>query len=139
MKAISLIPELGCTNFQKSLDFYTNVLNFEVLYQRAEEGFAMLEREGARLMIDLISVGRSWASGHMEYPFGRGMNLQIEVSDVDELYNHIKKNDHPIYLELEEKWYRANDKSLGNKQFIIQDPDGYLLRFFEDLGARANS
>lgn len=38
---------------------------------------------------------------------------------------------------MEEKWYRADDAYLGNKQFIVQDPDGFLLRFFEDLGERA--
>lgn len=37
---------------------------------------------------------------------------------------------------MEEKWYRATDKELGNKQFLVQDPDGYLLRFFQDLELR---
>jgi hypothetical protein len=39
-------------------------------------------------------------------------------------------------MPMEEKWYRANDTQLGNRQFIVQDPDGYLLRFFQDLGTR---
>jgi hypothetical protein len=34
------------------------------------------------------------------------------------------------------KRYRVGDKETGNKQFLVQDPDGYLLRFFEDLGLR---
>jgi hypothetical protein len=37
---------------------------------------------------------------------------------------------------VEEKWYRVNDQETGNKQFLVQDPDGYLLRFFEDLGIK---
>ena len=37
---------------------------------------------------------------------------------------------------MEEKWYRKNDKEVGHKQFLVQDPDGYLLRFFQDLGIR---
>lgn len=24
----------------------------------------------------------------------------------------------------------------GNRQFVVADPDGYLLRFFSDLGQR---
>jgi hypothetical protein len=40
---------------------------------------------------------------------------------------------------IEEKWYRANDVELGNRQFIILDPDGYMLRFFQDLGERNDS
>jgi hypothetical protein len=29
---------------------------------------------------------------------------------------------------------QINDKKYGNKGFLIQGPDGYLLRFAEDLG-----
>jgi hypothetical protein len=38
---------------------------------------------------------------------------------------------------MEEKWYRMNDSKVGNRQFIVLDPDGYLLRFVQDLGERA--
>ena len=47
-----LIPELDVTCLETSLDFYTTVLGFEVLYERAEERFAMLDIEGARLMLE---------------------------------------------------------------------------------------
>lgn len=39
-------------------------------------------------------------------------------------------------MDLEEKWYRQNDKLLGEKNFLVMDPDGYLLRFIEDLGEK---
>jgi hypothetical protein len=42
-----------------------------------------------------------------------------------------------IVRELEERWYRRGDTRLGNHQFVVADPDGYLLRFFQDLGERA--
>ena len=38
-----------------------------------------------------------------------------------------------IAFDIEENWYRQDDKLLGNREFLIQDPDGYLLRFFEDI------
>lgn len=34
------------------------------------------------------------------------------------------------------KKYRQDNKLLGNKEFLVQDPDGYLLRFAEDLGEK---
>lgn len=37
---------------------------------------------------------------------------------------------------MEERWYRADDREVGNRQFILLDPDGYLLRFYQDLGRR---
>lgn len=39
-------------------------------------------------------------------------------------------------IELEERWYRPDAFEAGNRQFVVADPDGYLLRFFEDLGRR---
>lgn len=41
-----------------------------------------------------------------------------------------------IFLPLEEKWYRLNEIEVGNRQFIVLDPDGYMLRFEQDLGNR---
>ena len=79
---------------------------------------------------------RSWVAAPLEAPFGRGMNLQIETDAVDELYASVQKAGSTIFLPIEERWYRAADAYLGNRQFIVQDPDGYLLRFFQDLGER---
>jgi catechol 2,3-dioxygenase-like lactoylglutathione lyase family enzyme len=132
-----LIPELMVLDFHKSLDFYTRLASFEVVYERPEEAFAMLGIEGARLMIEgATDQSRTWLTGELQRPFGRGINLQIEVRDVEGLYQNFVRAQHPIYLAMEEKWYRVGDKHTGNKQFLVQDPDGYLLRFFEDLGLR---
>lgn len=74
----TLIPELKVTNFQASLDFYTTLAGFELLYTRPEEDFAMLGLNGAQLMIEGISEKAcTWATGEFEYPLGRGINLQI--------------------------------------------------------------
>ena len=56
------------------------------------------------------------------------MNFQIKVSDVQTLYDKTVAAFGDVFLPLEDKWYRAGDKDLGNRQFIVQDPDGYLLR-----------
>jgi predicted lactoylglutathione lyase len=39
-------------------------------------------------------------------------------------------------IMIEENWYEVNGKKYGNKEFLVQDPDGYLLRFSEDIGIR---
>jgi len=137
LKQVSLTPELKCDDYQESLKFYTQVLSFDVLYKREEEGFAMLDHQGARLMIDSLEACGRFVKFEMEKPYGRGINLQILTSDVETLYFNVKKNEWPVYLEMEEKWYRTNDTEVGNKQFLVQDPDGYVLRFFEDMGERS--
>ena len=138
--ATALTQELLCTDIKASLSFYVDVLGFVIQYQREERGFAMLERQGSRIMLDQIILGekRGWVAGPLEAPFGRGMNLQIETSAVDDLYARVQKSNATLFLPIEEKWYRADDVYLGNRQFIVQDPDGYLLRFYQDLGERDN-
>ena len=41
-----------------------------------------------------------------------------------------------IVIELEERWYRQVTIERGNRQFVVADPDGYLLRFYQNLGVR---
>ena len=79
---------------------------------------------------------RTWLAGKVEYPYGRGMNLQIRVSDVNNLYEVFKNANAKIFIPLEEKWYRSDNVLLGNLQFIALDPDGYLLRFFQNLDSK---
>ena len=137
-KQPTLIPELHVLDYDKSLDFYTRLAGFEVVYDRLEESFAMLETNGAYLMIEgLATKSRSWRVGEMEKPFGRGIHLQIEVENVQSLHQNFKKADYQIFFDIEEKWYRIDDKEVGHIQFLVQDPDGYLLRFFEKIGIRA--
>jgi len=135
MRFVKLVPELICSDIERSLTFYTDVLGFAVLYARPEERFAYLDREGAQVMIEQ-PTGRAFLAGELAHPYGRGVNLQIEVADVAALYRTVEAADAAIYLPLEEKWYRRDQTLLGNRQFIARDPDGYLLRFFEDLGER---
>lgn len=137
-----LTPEIYCSNIKTSLLFYTKILSFSIQYQREEDGFAMLERQGSRIMLNEIrknsvcGTDRTWISGPLEVPFGRGINLQMATTEVDELYDRVQKAGANVFLSIEEKWYRANDVEIGNRQFIILDPDGYMLRFFQDLGER---
>lgn len=131
-----LVPELSISDFKKSLDFYTKVLGFSIAYQREEEGFAFLTLGEAQIMIDQTGKGRTWKTGEFEYPLGRGINFQIMVRDLDPILEKLKENNIHLFLEVEEKWYRKDDKEVGNKQFLVMDPDGYLLRFAQSLGAR---
>ena len=82
--------------------------------------------------------GRRFHAAPLEFPLGRGMNLQIKVADVDALYADVRRSGLIIHIPLEERWYRQDqaEAEAGNRQFVVADPDGYLLRFFSDLGRR---
>ena len=87
MRFNRLVPELYCSDFERSLSFYTKTLGFAVRYARPEERFAFLDREGAQIMIEQPGDdGRAWLAGELAYPYGRGINLEIEVSDVAALF-----------------------------------------------------
>jgi uncharacterized glyoxalase superfamily protein PhnB len=129
-----LTPELCCSNIKISLSFYIETLGFNIQYQRKEDGFAMLERQGARIMLEEIrGTNRTWIAGTLETPFGRGMNLEVRTDKIDELYDCVQKTGAPIFLPIEEKRYRVNDTLLVNRQFIVLDPDGYMLRFSQNI------
>jgi catechol 2,3-dioxygenase-like lactoylglutathione lyase family enzyme len=136
MNETGLVPELAVANAETSLKFYINILGFEILFQREEENFAYLKKGNAEIMLDQIGSTRTWSAGELEPPLGRGVNFQIEVDSVDDLYHRVQANSIVPFLPLEDKWYRRNDKLVGNRQFIVQDPDGYLLRFYQDLGTK---
>jgi catechol 2,3-dioxygenase-like lactoylglutathione lyase family enzyme len=131
----ALVPELIVSDFGRSLRFYRDVLGFRVMWERPEERFAYLGREGAELMLEQ-PVGRHFLAGPLEHPYGRGMNLQIRVADVDALHEASLAEGARILLPMEEKWYHTGPVLSGNRQFVVLDPDGYLLRFYADLGTR---
>jgi catechol 2,3-dioxygenase-like lactoylglutathione lyase family enzyme len=135
MAAARLVPELYCSDLERSVAFYVDILGFAVAYERPEERFAYLHREGAELMLEQ-PTGRTFLTAALEHPYGRGINLQIEVADVTALYAAVQAAAWPVFLELETRWYRRTNVLLGNRQFVVQDPDGYLLRFFQDLGSQ---
>ena len=144
----SLVPELQVKNISKSLAFYQNILGFKTEYCRPENKFAMISLERSWLMLEetekLNSVTdqefveeRQWRTGQLEFPFGRGINFQILVSDIDLLYGKIAESKYPIKVPIEERWYRAGSNAIGVRQFLIMDPDGYLLRFQKKIGERS--
>ncbi len=133
-----LIPEFCCSNLKQSLDFYLNILGFVIRYQREEEGFAMIERQGSQIMLDELNseAKRSWISAPLEFPFGRGVNFEIRTNEIDALYYRVQKSLAPLFLPIEEKWYRVDDIERLNRQFIVLDPDGYMLRFSQNMSQR---
>jgi len=130
-----IIPELSVKNLNNSLRFYKTI-GFKIEYERPENKFIFLSMDEIQLMIQEISENDKWNIAPLSYPFGNGINFQLEVDNVELIYNNLLSNNYKIAFEIEENWYRQDNKLLGNKEFLVQDPDGYLLRFSEDLGER---
>ena len=122
----SLIPELSVSNIDISKKFYLD-LGFKIRYERKENKFCFLQLEGNQIMIE--ENNDNWNTGKLEHPYGRGINLSMTVSNIEKVYEILKEKNIKFFLDLEIHEYRIDDKISYDKEFLIQDPDGYLLRF----------
>lgn len=134
MKFNALIPELTVSNLEVSLEFYQR-LGFQLEYSRMEQGFVFLSRQGAQLMLEQFHHD-GWNVAELEKPFGRGINFQIECSEIASLLAALREIEYPLYRQRYETWRKVDQELIGEAEFLLQDPDGYLLRFSEHLGSR---
>jgi catechol 2,3-dioxygenase-like lactoylglutathione lyase family enzyme len=131
----ALVPELLVRDLATSLEFYLQGCGFRLRYARPEDGFAYLALGRAQLMLEEVTLG-CWQTAPLRPPFGRGMNLQIEVADVHALHDRLQDRNQTFFRPLSTEWYRDGHLEHGQTQFLVQDPDGYLLRFMQHLETR---
>ena len=100
-------------------------------YEREEDKFAFISLDGAQLMLDEGGNG-SWCTGMTGYPFGRGINFQFFIKDIEKVILKLNDNNIKLFKELFVSEYRVNLERKVLKEILVQDPDGYLLRFTEN-------
>ena len=129
-----LVPELDVTDLAASLRFWCGPLGFTVAYDRPAARFAYLALGAAQVM--LCERNGRWEAGELTRPFGRGINLQIAVPALDPILDGLHAIGWPLFEPAAEAWYRVGALEQGQRELLVQDPDGYLLRFAEPLGTR---
>lgn len=129
MKFNKLIPELTVTDIDKSKEFYTKVLGFKIEYERPKDKFAFVSLGEAQLMLDQING--NWTVGELKYPFGNGINFQIDIEDIEGFVQNVKAQGVQLFQDIFTSSYQCGDECYEEKEVLIQDPDGYLLRFSE--------
>ena len=135
MRSPVLVPELMVNDIARSLAFWCGPCGFHVLFDRQEEGFACIERDGSRLMLDELPLHRPhrWEVAPTERPFGRHVNFEIAVPALEPILAALGALNWPLFMGPETRTYRVSDTSVTVRQFLVQDPDGYLLRFSQEL------
>ncbi len=53
----------------------------------------------------------------------------MRLSDVEKKYKELKSQGIKMFRELEVHKYKCDDVEYSDSEFLLQDPDGYLLRF----------
>ena len=122
---VPITVELFVPDVDASARFYTEKLGFELM--RMERGsidgseratFAVVGLGRAAFLI----AHRSLEGGLALPPGGGAIDIRIVVDDVDGLYGRARDSGVDIVQELA-------DRDYGLRDFIIEDPDGFRLRF----------
>lgn len=127
-----MVPELDVSDFSESLRFYTEILGFKVLYARHDPKFVYLEQEDLQFML-IQEKDKNWIGSTLEKPYGRGINLQMELEDIRPVYERLINHNIALYRDIKDEWREAGNMLTGQREFWVQDPDGYLLRFCQPL------
>jgi catechol 2,3-dioxygenase-like lactoylglutathione lyase family enzyme len=131
-----LVPELHVNDLEKSLEFWRDLCGFQIAYERREERFVYLQSQGVQIM--LCQRHGRYETGNMQSPLGQGAMFQIYLQSIEPVLSALREAQWPLYEEPRDAWYRAGDRYNGLRQFLVQDPDGYLILFAHSLGARIN-
>lgn len=131
MKFNALIPELSVTDIEKSLAFYVTLLGFQIEYRRVEDKFAFVSLQGNQLMLE--ERNGQWETGNLERPFGRGINFQMQVTSLEPLLNSLSNAKYALLREPRENSYQKGDQTIVQREILVQDTDGHLLRFAQVL------
>ena len=123
----NLIPELSVFDIFQTKNFYEE-LGFNIEYERQEEKFVFMSFQDSQFMFEQIH-DEGWNTGELIYPLGRGINFSIAVDDIENLYTLVKSKKLEIYKKLTKSVYLVNGIEEIQMEFLIQDPNGYLLRF----------
>lgn len=97
-------------------------LGFEVLQSDDEHTLVTLNG----FNIDLVSMRdeHKFARDSMHADKGRGIYVYINVDDVDKKYKELSEASFKPYTT-------PTDWPWGNREFILKDPDGYKLCFWQ--------
>ena len=111
-----VIPCLRVNDIHKTLDFYQNALGFKAI--KEHNNLASVQRDEV-----VIEFRRSHkACGRSEAEFNQNRDLDIEVQEIEALYNQLEKKNVRIINSI------SKDR-LGHKNFQIVDCNGYVIVF----------
>ena len=121
---MKIVPVIKCRDLDRSLRFYTTILDFERRWPGSEE------REAANGVIDLSKDGADLQLSRHAGDGVFGSLSRIFVDDVDERYATFRARGLDTTLRPESPIRTAPvDQTWGLREFALTDPDGNGLCF----------
>lgn len=122
-----IMPNLVVEDVNNTVDFYRNILKFELDMSVPQEGkfsWALMKRDQVEIMFQSReSVGRVMPLLENKEA-GGSLTLYIEMENVVELYDVLK--DRVTLIE------DLHTQPYGMREFSIQDCNGFILTFAEE-------
>lgn len=122
-----LTPNLMVEDVGRTLDFYRDVLGFQVLTTVPPDQppftWGMVSRDGVELMFQSRASLGADIPALADAPIGASQTFYIEVEGIDALYAAIKDRVE-IVLDMHTTFY-------DTREFAFRDVNGYILAFSE--------
>ncbi len=147
---------LYCSDLDRSVLFFEMVLGFRLVERdegdSASQSEVTFEYESTRIRLIQLppivpGVDAYTTMNRLELavadvpeqPYGRGAVIELLTLDVRSLIERIvtanwRPYSWPLFLGERETWRPAGETYRGTRFFAVQVPDGYVLRFSQDLG-----
>ncbi len=124
MKPNSIYPVIGTDQIAVSRDFYTSHFEFDIVFE-ADWYVSLRSKSNPAYELALLDYRHSSLPEAYRQP-ARGVLINFEVTDVDEIYTQLTDSGLPMILELKsEEW--------GQRHFITQDPNGILIDVIQNI------
>ena len=117
--ATKLIPSLGVSDIERSLDFYRSFFGFEVVdsYENnGRMGWCWLRASSAELMLQQLSADQQIRA---QPRYRSELGALHAPDDFDALHAKLKRGGFPVS--------DIAQTSYGTREFFVPDPDGYEL------------
>ncbi|OZU87123.1 hypothetical protein CIL03_18230 [Virgibacillus indicus] len=130
---MNLRLELFVESLEKSVEFYSNVLEFN-LPEEINKSYVSISNGDVVLGLGEM---KNLPESHPlkvshEQQIGLGVEIVMEVDDVKEFYDKVVAIRYPIQTELTKRPW-------GLEDFRIIDPDGYYIRITSSRGIGTDS
>lgn len=116
-------------DINKSITFYRNVLDFELVMTVPEKGeydWAMMRNGETEIMFQTRDSLAKEIPSLKDKPVGGALSFYIDVEKINKLYGQLKDKI-PVVQDIHTTFY-------GAVEFTIEDCNGYLLTFAESSG-----
>lgn len=119
MKYSLLRPMLWTNELEKTITFYTTILQFSLAEKNDDWGWASLYKDDIEIML---------AKPNTHTPFEKPLftgSFYINTDDVDTLWEALKDKAPLCYAIEDFEW--------GMREFAIYDNNGYIIQFGQEI------